>query len=331
MSQNEQTNPPSRALATQSQGHYRNLSLHEAGQIANQMAKADMFPDIKTAQMAFVKIIAGQEMGISPFQAMSGIHIIKGKATIGANLMASKVKESGKYDYEVPTLSDKEAVIDFYRLEDGKRIKIGTSTFNEAKAKAAGLYSNPTWRAYPENMMFARAMSNGVRFYCPDVFAGAPVYTAEEMGESNVDEDGGRLVVEHTVKDDPTPPEEPQDAPEEPDAPIDPPSPEEPSRDIHEGEVVEPEPKATTPQLKMIFAVMNEKGLTDKDDQKKVFQNITGLESRTQLTKSSAKEFIEWLQEHDLPTLQRAAGHEEAPDIDPDDLETEVNIDDIPI
>ena len=29
-------------------------------------------------------------------------------------------------------------------------------------------------------MLFARAISNGVKFFCPDVFAG-PVYTPEEM------------------------------------------------------------------------------------------------------------------------------------------------------
>jgi len=33
----------------------------------------------------------------------------------------------------------------------------------------------------PLNMLFARAISNGVRFHCPDVFMGA-VYTPDELG-----------------------------------------------------------------------------------------------------------------------------------------------------
>jgi hypothetical protein len=38
-------------------------------------------------------------------------------------------------------------------------------------------------------MLFARAMSNGVRWYCPDVFSGAPTYTPEELG-ADVTESG---------------------------------------------------------------------------------------------------------------------------------------------
>jgi hypothetical protein len=35
-------------------------------------------------------------------------------------------------------------------------------------------------------MLFARAISNGVKWYCPDVFCG-PVYVPEEMPEVTVD------------------------------------------------------------------------------------------------------------------------------------------------
>lgn len=38
---------------------------------------------------------------------MSCIHIIQGKPTIGAGLIASTVKGSGKYDYKVVKLDDK--------------------------------------------------------------------------------------------------------------------------------------------------------------------------------------------------------------------------------
>jgi hypothetical protein len=41
---------------------------------------------------------------------------------------------------------------------------------------------------YPKNMLFARAISNGVKWYTPDVFAG-PVYVPEEMGAETVTED----------------------------------------------------------------------------------------------------------------------------------------------
>ena len=145
----------------------------EALSIGKAFAESGMFPDIKSAAQAIVKIQAGQEIGIPPFAAMSGIHIIQGKPTIGAGVMASCVKGSGKYDYRVVESTEQVCSIDFYQ---GKE-KIGNSTFTIADAKKAG---TKNLDKFPKNMLFARAMSNGVKWFTPDVFAG-PVYTPEEF------------------------------------------------------------------------------------------------------------------------------------------------------
>ena len=145
----------------------------DAISIGETFYKSGMFADIKSAQQAVVKIMAGAEMGISPFQAMSGIHIIQGKPTIGAGLMASRVKASGKYNYKVTEMTDKVCTIDF--TEGGQ--PIGTSTFTIDDAKKAGTKNIDR---FPRNMLFARAMSNGVRWFCPDIYEG-PVYVPEEM------------------------------------------------------------------------------------------------------------------------------------------------------
>ncbi len=53
-------------------------------------------------------------------------------------------------------------------------------------AKKAGLSGKDVWKKYPRNMLFYRALTSGVRLYCPDVTGGVVVYTAEEIGaESN--------------------------------------------------------------------------------------------------------------------------------------------------
>ena len=145
----------------------------DAISIGETFYKSGMFADIKSAQQAVVKIMAGAEMGISPFQAMSGIHIIQGKPTIGAGLMASRVKASGKYNYKVTEMTDKVCTIDF--IEAGQ--SIGTSSFTIEDAKKAG---TKNLDKFPRNMLFARAMSNGVRWFCPDIYEG-PVYVPEEM------------------------------------------------------------------------------------------------------------------------------------------------------
>jgi hypothetical protein len=44
-------------------------------------------------------------------------------------------------------------------------------------------------------MLFARAMSNGVKWFCPDVMNGSTVYTPEELG-ADVDEDGNIVSIQ---------------------------------------------------------------------------------------------------------------------------------------
>jgi len=141
--------------------------------ISKAFYESGMFTDIKSAAQAMVKISAGAEMGIPPFAAMSGIHIIQGKPTIGAGLMAANVKASNKYDYKVVEQSEKVCSIDFYK---GKEM-LGNSTFTYEDAKKAG---TKNLDKFPKNMLFARAISNGVKWYTPDVFSG-PVYTPEEF------------------------------------------------------------------------------------------------------------------------------------------------------
>jgi hypothetical protein len=149
------------------------LPISELMNLAKAFAESGMFSDTKSAAQAIVKIQAGQEIGIPPFAAMTGIHIIQGKPTIGAGLIASRLKGSGKYDYRVVEASEKVCSIDFYQ----GNTKIGNSTFTIEDARKA-LTKNID--KFPKNMLFARAISNGVKWYCPDIFSG-PVYVPEEM------------------------------------------------------------------------------------------------------------------------------------------------------
>lgn len=142
--------------------------------MAKTFAESGMFTDAKDMAKAFVKIQAGQEIGIAPFQAMSGIHIIQGKPTVGAGIMASKVKGSGKYDYKVLKQDETACILEFF---EGKT-SLGKSSFTLEDAKKAGTQNIGK---FARNMLFARAISNGVKWFTPDVFLG-PVYVPEEMG-----------------------------------------------------------------------------------------------------------------------------------------------------
>jgi hypothetical protein len=161
------------------------IAPNDAMLLAEQFFRSGLFQDIKSAAQAMVKIMAGNELGLPPLASISGIHIIAGKPVIGAGLIASAVKSSGKYNYRVVENTDKHCSIDFYEGSE----KIGNSSFSYDDAKKAG---TKNLDKFPKNMLFARAISNGVKWFTPDVFAGS-VYVPEEMQQ--VTEDIGHLEV----------------------------------------------------------------------------------------------------------------------------------------
>lgn len=141
--------------------------------MSKMFVESGMFTDAKSVAQAFVKIQAGQEIGLAPFASMSGINVIMGKPTFGAGIISSSVKGSGKYDFKVKEMSEKICSIDFF---EGKEF-IGNSTFTIEDAKKQG---TKNLDKFPKNMLYARAMSNGQKWFCPDVFQMA-VYVPEEM------------------------------------------------------------------------------------------------------------------------------------------------------
>ena len=151
--------------------------------VAQVFRASGMFPDIQSEAAAATKIIIGRGLGIADFDAMSGLHIIKGKAVLASNLMAAAIKRSGKYDYRVVVSDDTVCTIDFY----GGGEKIGSSSFSVEDAKRAGL-GGDNWRRYTRAMLFARCISAGYKTHCPDALGAAPVYV-EAHGETEIPED----------------------------------------------------------------------------------------------------------------------------------------------
>ena len=144
--------------------------------------KSQYFTDAKSEAQAIVKVMAGAELGIPPFASMTGIHIIQGKPALGANVIATLIKNDPRYNYRVLEMSDTVCRIQFY--ESGE--PCGVSEFTATDARKAG---TKNMDKFPKNMLFARAISNGAKWYTPGIFGGAPVYTPDELG-ADVDEDG---------------------------------------------------------------------------------------------------------------------------------------------
>lgn len=159
---------------------------NEALSIAQTFAKSGYFTDARDAAQMVVKILAGAELGFGPFASVQGVYIVKGKPSYSANVMAAKVKASGRYNYRVRTQTGDLCEIEFFERFDGKWESIGVSSFSREDARKA---QTQNLDKFARNMLFARAMSNGVRWYCPDVMGGQPAYTPEELG-AKVDGEG---------------------------------------------------------------------------------------------------------------------------------------------
>ena len=172
--------PTTRALAR--------MSLTDTMTLGDILAKSGFFTDSKTAAQAVVKILAGAELGFPAIVSMTGVNIVLGKVSISAGLMGALIKRSKRYDSRIKKLDDVSCTLVFY---DGGQ-EVYQSTFNDEDAKRAELLGKDMWRKYRKNMLFARALSNGARFVCPDLVTG--VYTPEEMG-LDVDGEGNAVIV----------------------------------------------------------------------------------------------------------------------------------------
>ena len=186
-------------------------SLDDVQRVARLLAASNYFDakgdgPLALAQIA-TKILAGREMGYGPFASVQGIHVIQGKPVISANLMAAAVKRSGRYDYRVRKLDNDGCEIEFFQRTGEKWESLGKSAFGRDDAKVAGLLAKDNWSKFARNMFFARALSNGIRWYAADVFDGSAAYTPDELG---VDEDAdGNVVVDAQVRVREAPPVQP--------------------------------------------------------------------------------------------------------------------------
>lgn len=154
-------------------------------------AASGYFQDAQSEAQAIVKIMAGAEMGLGLFESMNGFNIIRGKMSMAANLIATMVKRVPGYDYHVDVLTHEQCKLTFYK--DGKKLGVSEFTIEDAQ-KAKLVKDDSAWEKWPKNMLFARAISSGVRFHCPEVTGGRPVYTPDELG-AEVNEQGEPVTI----------------------------------------------------------------------------------------------------------------------------------------
>lgn len=146
---------------------------------ARELAKSNLLPAAYTGkpQNVLIAMEYGASLNLPPMQALQGIHVINGKPTASADLMAALVRRAGhKLRIEG---DDTQCVATIVRADDPDHPMSVTWTLD--KAQRAGLVErNPTWQAYPGAMLRARAISDVARMAANDALHGI-IYTPEEL------------------------------------------------------------------------------------------------------------------------------------------------------
>jgi len=183
-----------------------NFNLRTIMTVGAVLARSGYFQDAQQEAQAIAKCMAGAELGIAPIAAMTGIYVVKGKIQIGAHILAALIRRSKRYTYRVAEMGYERCEIIFYERDANGNDEIGRSVFTKEDAKTANLIRNKSgeaWTGYVRNMLYARAMSNGVKWFCPDLTV-FPVYTVGEIdGEIELPEAvkaGARLVDEGEIQ-----------------------------------------------------------------------------------------------------------------------------------
>lgn len=159
------------------------------------LIKSGMFGESKDVYKALAKIKIGQSMGLDAQQSMRGIILqSNGMPSFTANLIAYLIKASKRYDYTVKELKDEKQVVTgiqviVEKLRDGQWLFAGESSFTLEDAKIAKLAEKDTYKKFPKNMYFSRALSNAGKWFCPDVFGGFTPYTPDEIPGNTVEID----------------------------------------------------------------------------------------------------------------------------------------------
>lgn len=275
-------------------------------QYAQAMAQSSLLPrqyQKQPANLLFALEYA-DALGVSPIHAITSIHVIEGKPSASADLIASLVRKAG---HKLRVTGDATTCTATLIRQDDPDFEF-TATWTMTQATKAGLTGKSVWKSYPSAMLRARAITEVCRMGAPDALYGV-IYTPEELG-ANVDADGAPVDLGEHPAPAPSPEAEPKPKqtrsrkPVTPiEAPTDLPAPaaDEPAEIIDEP-VVE---LITEPQSKMMFALLNKNGFADDGTtaQKDYLESIIGrqLTSRRDITKAEATRIIDLLNDADAP------------------------------
>ena len=148
-------------------------TLDEAKEMARLTSLSSLLPAALRGKVedVFVTIVAGNELGLAPMQAIRSMHIISGRPVLSAELMVALCKRRRDV-CRYFQLVESTATIATYKTHREGDPEPTTMSYTIGEAKAAGLLNNPTWQKHPAAMLRARASSFLARAVFQDLVLG---------------------------------------------------------------------------------------------------------------------------------------------------------------
>lgn len=289
------------------------LSLPEKITYAQALADSNLLPAQyrKNPPNLLFAMEYAEALGVATIHALTSIHVIEGKPSASADLIASLVRRAG-HRLRVSG-DDTFALAQIIRADDPEFTF--ESRWDMNRARVAGLTGKGVWKSYPGAMLRARAITEVARSAAPDALFGV-IYTPEELG-AEVNADGDVLTAPSSRPAPAAAQEAPRSASDRLRAAVKPAAAPAPrptvvpaaADEVVDAEVVEEPtvPLATRPQLTAINAALGALyGFSDRADKLAYLSGEFGREfgSSAELTKAEASQLID--------KLNRAQAEEDA-------------------
>jgi hypothetical protein len=145
------------------------------------VAPAEIIPERwrGNVRAVYACVKAGEEIGLAPQVALRYMYLVKGRFGLMAEAMNALARS---HNHSITgSASSTKAVAKGKRGDNGDEM---TVEFTLEDAQRAGL-DGANWKHYPDDMLWARAVSKLCRRLFPDVFGGL-AYTVEEL--QNIDD-----------------------------------------------------------------------------------------------------------------------------------------------
>lgn len=150
--------------------------------MAESIARSALFA-VKNADQAFALMLLCESEGLHPMQAVKRYHIIQGRPAMRSDAMQGEFQAQGGKIKVVKRTAEEARAVFSHPIHQPEGFEL-VVTFDQYKK--AGLTGKDNWKNHPDDMLWARLVTKGIRTIFPGIIAG--IYSSEEVEDIAVSE-----------------------------------------------------------------------------------------------------------------------------------------------